>query len=92
MATLYKRGGTYYIQFSKDGKQVRKSLKTSSPSTARQIQKEIEKQLALGTYNATDAKDCSIEAFREFSPSVPSPIAETVEVRPGILLKCHPMW
>lgn len=58
MATLYKRAKTYYIQFSKNGKQVRKSLRTGSLSAATQIQEEIEKQLELRE------TDCSIEDFR----------------------------
>jgi integrase len=65
MSTLYKRGSTYYIQFSKDGKQIRKSLRTDSQNTARQIQKEIERQLALGTYDVGETKDCSVEEFRK---------------------------
>jgi len=64
MATLYKRGDTYHIQFYRDGRQVRKSAKTTSLSVAKQIQKEIEKQLALGTYNVNDAKGCSVQEFR----------------------------
>ncbi len=65
MATLYKRGETYHIQFYKDGKQVRKSLKTTSLNVARQIQKEIEKKLALGTYDVSETRDCSVEEFRK---------------------------
>ncbi len=65
MATLYKRGDTYHIQFYKDGKQVRKSLKTTSLNVARQIQKEIERKLALGTYDVMETKDCSVEEFRK---------------------------
>jgi integrase len=66
MSTLYKRNKTYYVQFYKDGKQERKSLGTTALSVARQIQKQIEKDLALGKYNVEDERqDCPIEDFRE---------------------------
>lgn len=66
MSTLYKRKKIYHIQFYKDGKQVRKSLKTTVLNVARQIQKQIDKDLALGRYDIEDSRqDCPIEDFRE---------------------------
>ena len=64
MATLYKRDNVYYIQSSDGRKQIRKSLKTSSPRVAKQIQKEIERQLSAGMYAPKERKDCSVEEFR----------------------------
>ncbi len=48
MASLKKRGTTYYIQFYRNGKEVRKSLDTASHQVAREKLRQFESARARG--------------------------------------------
>lgn len=48
MATLYKRGDAYYLQWSENGEQWRRSLGKIEPRAAEKIRQEKEAQLTLG--------------------------------------------
>lgn len=58
MSTLFIRNGKIWINFSQNGKQIRRSLKLNAingkiPPEAKRIQQQIEEQLALATYGLT---------------------------------------
>lgn len=50
MASIYKRNNTYYVKFYENGRQVRRSLGTSTRRQALGFKEGIERDLANGKY------------------------------------------
>jgi len=65
VATLYKRGRVYYIQFYRNGRQHRFSLKTGNRALARRIKEEVERKLLLGEFDVREKqKPVPIDEFK----------------------------
>ncbi len=50
MASLYKRGKTFWVSYTENGKRKQRSLKTDNPRLAEQLQKQIEVDLERGIF------------------------------------------
>ncbi len=61
MASLVRRGSTYYAAWRKNGCQSRKSLKTSNKRIAERRLREFERQLSDGEF--TQVRDISVDTF-----------------------------
>lgn len=62
--TIYKQGKYWYLNYRKDGKQIRKSLKTTQKSIAEELARRIMTEIALGI---TPTPDVSFAEFtKEF--------------------------
>ncbi len=62
MASLYRRGTTYYIKFYEAGRRIRRSLHTEKKSEALKIKEQIERELAAGKYQI-ERTDTHVETF-----------------------------
>ncbi len=54
MATFYKRGNIYYVNFSVDGRRHQISTKTGDRETAQKIRLQLERKIALGSFGIPD--------------------------------------
>lgn len=68
MSTLYHRNGVVYIDYSHEGRQVRRSLKIKLvggkiPPAAREIQRKIDAEIALGIFGVKHTRRISIDDF-----------------------------
>ena len=66
MATLYKRGTTWWIQYYIEGKKHLKSLRTKDDRVAKRIKKEYEAKLRLRLVTPDNGKLKIADALREF--------------------------
>ncbi len=61
---LFRRNQTYWVRYTVDGKQHRRSLGVQDPAVARRVAKQLEKDIILGINEIPDEK-CPLAEFRE---------------------------
>lgn len=66
MASIYKHGRFYWLQWHENGKRFKKSLKTEDKKTARYLKNQFENALALGEAPQTQASITPIQAAHEY--------------------------
>jgi len=67
MATIYKRGKTYYIEYLLNGRRVKQSLKVRSKHLAELEKARIESELEKGKIGLSPTRIAPIQALEDVS-------------------------
>ena len=92
MATIYKRGKTWHIQYYENGNRVQRSLGTNSKRIAEQKMHEIEVNLSREQLGMGRRLRSSEEVFRNFEVEVISKKSPPWQLRMEQLLRPFRQW
>lgn len=82
---VYKRGETWWVRFSVDGKEHRRSLRTSDESVAKR-RAEQERTKAVAAHHFGDDRKTYVEVFAAWSEHITGQIAPKTAKRYGVSL------
>jgi integrase/recombinase XerD len=82
---LYKRGGTWWVRFKVDGREIRRSLRTSDESVAKR-RAEQERTRAVAAHHFGDDRKTYVEVFAAWSEHIIGQVGPKTAKRYGVSL------